>query len=80
LIHLVLGSQRLCAIVAPSLCVPVILGGPFLAHNNIVIDHTVRTAIDKLSGFDLLNPKLLPPAPRPKRKLKEFFRDKRVFP
>jgi hypothetical protein len=68
-------SKTVCAIVAPSLCVPVILGGPFLAHNNIVIDHAARTAVDKLSGFDLLNPKPAPPAPQPKKKLKEFFRD-----
>jgi hypothetical protein len=68
-------SKTVHAIVAPSLCVPVILGGPFLAHNNIVIDHAARTAIDKLSGFDLLNPKPSPPPPQPKKKLKEFFRD-----
>jgi hypothetical protein len=68
-------SKTVCAIVAPSLCVPVILGGPFLAHNNIVIDHAACTAVNKLSGFDLLNPKPLPPALQPKKKLKEFFRD-----
>ena len=42
-------------------------------HNNIVIDHATRTAIDKTSGFDLLNP---PPPRMPKISkltLKKFF-------
>ena len=68
-------SKTVHVIIAPSLCVPVILGGPFLTHNNIVIDHAARTAINKLSGFDLLNPKPLAPPPQPKEKLKEFFHD-----
>jgi Reverse transcriptase (RNA-dependent DNA polymerase)/RNase H-like domain found in reverse transcriptase len=68
-------SKTVHAIIAPSLCVPVILGGPFLTHNNIVIDHAARTAINKLSSFDLLNPKPLALPPQPKEKLKEFFRD-----
>lgn len=68
-------SKTLRAVVAPSLCANVILGGPFLAHNNIVVDHSTRTAVDKISGFDLLNPTSLKPKPKPKRKLKEFFHD-----
>jgi hypothetical protein len=40
-----------------------------------VIDHVACTAINKLSGFDLLNPKPLAPPPQPKKKLEEFFRD-----
>jgi len=63
------------ALIAPSLCAPVILGLPFLLHNNIVIDHALRTATDKVSGFDLLHP-TPPTAPKPpRRKLKEFFHD-----
>ena len=55
------------------LCAPVILGLPFLVHNHIVIDHADRTVIDKISGFDLLNPKpLVTPLP-PKPKLKDLF-------
>ena len=50
-------SKTVRAVIAPSLCAPVILGTPFLAHNNIVIDHAARTVIDKMCGFDLLNPK-----------------------
>jgi hypothetical protein len=66
-------SKTVRAVIAPSLCAPVILGLPFLSHNNIVIDHAARTAIDKTTGFDLLNP---PPVPTPKARkprLKEFF-------
>jgi hypothetical protein len=61
------------AVVAPSLCAPVILGLLFLAHNKIVIDHEKQTAIAKDSDFDLLNPKLPPPPPAAKKKLKEIF-------
>ena len=68
-------SKTVRAVIAPSLCAPVILGTPFLQHNNIVIDHAARTVIDKTCGFDLLNPKP-PAAPKqPKKKLKEFFCD-----
>ena len=66
-------SKTVHAVIAPSLCVPVLLGLPFLAHNKIVIDHDTRTVIDKTCGFDLLNP-TPPPAPKPpKQKLKDFF-------
>jgi len=56
-------SKTVRAVIAPSLCAPIILGLPFLSHNNIIIDHAARTVIDKLSNFDLLNP---PPPPTPK--------------
>jgi hypothetical protein len=63
------------AIIAPALCVPVLLGLPFLVHNHIVIDHKAHTVIDKKSNFDLLNP-TPPPAPKPpKRKLKDLFKE-----
>ena len=68
-------SKTVCAVIAPLLCARIILGLPFLLHNNIIIDHTARTVIDKLTNFDLLNP---PPPPTPKvrkRNLKEFFLD-----
>ncbi|KIK78068.1 hypothetical protein PAXRUDRAFT_36705 [Paxillus rubicundulus Ve08.2h10] len=35
---------------------PLLLGGPFLEHNKIVIDHEVHTCIDKDQNYDLLNP------------------------
>ena len=39
-----------------GLSFPIILGMPFLSSEQIVIDAHERTAIDKCSGFDLLNP------------------------
>lgn len=66
-------SKTVCTIITPSLCAPVILGLPFLTHNNIVVDHACCTTMDKESGFDLLNPSPPPPPAPPKRKLKDFF-------
>jgi hypothetical protein len=40
---------------------PIILGMPFLSSEHIVIDPHERTAVDKHSGYDLLNP----PPPNP---------------
>ena len=37
---------------------PIILGMPFLSSEQIVIDTQERTAVDKWSGFDLINPPL----------------------
>jgi hypothetical protein len=51
-------SRTIKAIVTPSLCVPLLLGLPFLVTNNIVADFAARTAIDKDRNFDLLNPPL----------------------
>jgi hypothetical protein len=66
-------SKTVHAVITPSLCVPVILGLPFLSHNNIMIDHAARMVIDKITDFDLLHPPP-PPTPKvPKLKLKEFF-------
>ena len=48
-------SKTVCALVAPGLCSNILLGLPFLVHNNIIIDHTAHTAVDKISGFDLLD-------------------------
>jgi len=39
----------------PSLCSNILLGLPFLTDNKIVIDHDAQTAIDKTTGFDLLD-------------------------
>jgi hypothetical protein len=50
-------TSRTCrAILAPNLSVPLLFGGPFLSLNSLVIDHELRTCIDKKCGFDLLNP------------------------
>ena len=48
--------QPVRAIIAPWLCTPLLLGGPFLSHNHIVIDHELRTCINKDTGYNLLNP------------------------
>ena len=68
-------AQTVHAIVTPNLCNPVILGLPFLKHNKIVIDHDQRTAIDKTTGFDLLNPSICAPPKAPKKKLKDIFKE-----
>jgi len=52
-------SKTVCAVIAPGLCSPMILSLPFLAHNNIVVDASAHTVINKNSDFDLLHP--LPP-------------------
>jgi hypothetical protein len=67
-------SKTVRAVVAPSLCAPVILGLPFLSHNNIVIDHAARTVIDKMTGFDLLHPPVVVNRTL-KADLKEFFKN-----
>ena len=51
-------AKTVCAVVTLNPCCPVLLGLPFLSHNNIVVDHTKWTAIDKLQDFDLLNPSI----------------------
>ncbi|KAJ3924827.1 MAG: hypothetical protein NXY57DRAFT_880479, partial [Lentinula lateritia] len=56
-------SRSVRALVVPSLCFPMVLGIPFLAHNFLVTDYSSRTVIDKTSGFDLMNPSA--PCPRP---------------
>jgi len=49
-------GQTIKAVVTPKLCVPLLLGLPFLTVNHIVADFELRTAIDKLLSYDLLNP------------------------
>jgi hypothetical protein len=66
-------SKTVRAIIAPGLCSPIILDLPFLSHNRIVIDHHTQMAIDKTTGFDILNPVALPPPKAPKKKLKQLF-------
>lgn len=47
-------SRTVCAIIAPGLCSDIILGLPFLAANNLIVDAAERSVIDKLTGFNLL--------------------------
>ena len=67
-------SKSIHTIVALGLCAPMILGLPFLSHNNIVVDASTCTAVDKKSSFNLLNP-VAPVVPVPKIKLKQFFKE-----
>jgi len=52
-----------------------ILGFPFLSHNDIVVDTSARMVIDKKCNFDLLHPVAPPPPAPPKQKLREFFKE-----
>ncbi|KAJ3993281.1 hypothetical protein F5050DRAFT_1577985, partial [Lentinula boryana] len=54
-------SRSVRALIVPSLCSPMILGLPFLTFNNLVMDYSARTVIDKSCGFDLLNPVIATP-------------------
>lgn len=49
-------ARTVRAIIAPSLCAPIILGLPFIVFNNVVVDAGLRTAICKNDSHDLLNP------------------------
>lgn len=62
-------SRTVRAIVAPGLCAPIIFGLPFLECNSLVIDAEARSVVDKRSGFDLLNPPVIPVPLVPKLKL-----------
>jgi predicted aspartyl protease len=53
-------SRTVRAIVALNLCTPLLLGGPFLKYNRIVIDHELRTCIAKDANYDLLQPRQSP--------------------
>ena len=64
-------SKSVHTVISPSLCVPILLGLPFLKHNNIIIDIKVNTAIDKNNGFNLLNPSI-PQKPKPKVQKSKF--------
>jgi hypothetical protein len=64
-------SRIVKAIITPGLCLPLILGLPWLEHNSIVIDHAARTCIDKINSYDLLNPPDIVPPPPPKPRLRE---------
>lgn len=72
-------SRPVCALVAPGLCAKVFLGLPWLAHNNIVVDHSLCSAVDKTCGFDLLNECATPilhkrPTVSPKKKRDDISR------
>ena len=49
-------SMTVKAVIAPGLCVPLLLSIPFLESNHIVIDCNLHTVIDKCCNYNLLNP------------------------
>ena len=59
-------TKTVHTVIFPTLCSPILLGLPFLEHNNIVIDVNACTAIDQCNSFDLLHPS----APHPKTSVK----------
>ena len=75
-------SRPFVAVVSESLCVELLLGIPFLAHNKIVMDHEFRTAIAKDSGIDILNPSPKPAPLKPlstAQKLKAWNNHRKAF-
>jgi hypothetical protein len=54
------------------LCHLIILGLPFLHHNNITVNVRDGTAIDMTTNFDLLHP-VAPPVHKPIVKLRELI-------
>jgi len=76
-------SKTVHALIAPGLCMPLILRLPFLIHNDIVTDHVAHSCIDKKTSYNLLHPsKIVPPRPPPMRitaKIKETKAGKRLI-
>lgn len=68
-------SKLIRAIITPGICMPIILGLPWLIHNKIVTDHDARTCVDKITNYDLLNPPPILPPPPPKLKVKEQIKN-----
>lgn len=64
-------SRVVYAIIAPRLCMPVVLGLPFLETNFIVCDHKDRSCIDKKTNYNLLHPIPKKSQPTPKLPLKQ---------
>ena len=67
------GCQNWYTLSVPGLCAPMMLGLPFLTHNDIVVDTSACTAIDKQYNLDLLHPIPPVPPPSPTQKLHDFF-------
>ena len=68
-------TQTICAIITLNLFSPVILGLPFLKHNKILVGHDKHMAMDKTTGFDLLNPSVQVVAQAPIMNLKNLFKN-----
>lgn len=66
------------ALVTPNLSVPLLLGLPFLEHNNFVVDFEAHMCIDKRSNYNLLNPRIIE-LKRQKPCLKQAIAQTKVF-
>ena len=66
-------SRLVHAVVCPGLCMPLILGLPFLELNDIICDHKNRACIvrHKNLNYNLLQPHMHSEPPPPKLKLRE---------
>ncbi len=70
-------AKPVCALITPGLCMPIILGLPWLEKNQIVCDHADRSCYIKTTGYNLLHPpKITPPSPSQK-KLKVQLKENR---
>jgi hypothetical protein len=65
-------ARTVRVLVAPSLCHPIILGLPFLYHNNITVNVCDGSAIDMTLNFNLLHP-VAPPVHKPIVKLRDVI-------
>lgn len=52
-------SHSVKAVITPMLCVPLLLGLPFLTVNHIVADFQHCSVIDRNNKYDLLNPPVI---------------------
>lgn len=49
-------SRTIKAVITPMLCLPLLLGLPFLSINQIIADFEHHTVIDKNTNYNLLKP------------------------
>ena len=68
-------SKLVHMIIVPSLCALTILGLLFSSCNDIMVDASAWTVIDKKCNFNLLHPMAPPPPAPPKQKLQELFKE-----
>ena len=68
-------AKTVRALVTPGLCMPVILGLPWLEDNKIVCDHSDRSCYVKTTGYNLLHPPKISPPPPPRPKLKAQIKE-----
>ena len=64
-------SKVIHALVAPGLCMPIILGLSLLIHNDIVTDNAEHSCVDKKTGYNFLNLSPVSPPPLPHMHTKE---------